>query len=405
VLRKAEATQVHSLLLAYESSMTDLAARYGPEYGCRTGRGASTFFASIAERTQRNPLHVAHLVDTAMLARDRLPRTWAVLLAGGTSWRRVAVAVKQADGLDPERWAAYDEVAAVAVVASTRLKHELRTTRERLQDGTADERARTTFQRRAVHLDPGPDGASTWSMTGPAEDQVAWDTALTKAAIATKVAGDTRTVTQLRYDIARDLILEGLQQHADPASTGLAVPERKGVQVRVVLTVPALAWLGHSAEQAQLAGYGPIAMETARRLAGDATSMLRVLTDPVTGVRLAMDRAVYRPPADLRRWLGVRDQWCRFPGCRRPAELCDLDHLHEWQDGGVTNGSNLLSECRPHHAGKSVDLWQAELDAGGWARWTDPWGNVLTDPPPDPMDPAPPELLRPPSDPDEPPPF
>jgi hypothetical protein len=140
VLRKAEATQVHSLLLAYESSMTDLAARYGPEYGCRTGRGASTFFASIAERTQRNPLHVAHLVDTAMLARDRLPRTWAVLLAGGTSWRRVAVAVKQADGLDPERWAAYDEVAAVAVVASTRLKHELRTTRERLQDGTADER-------------------------------------------------------------------------------------------------------------------------------------------------------------------------------------------------------------------------------------------------------------------------
>jgi hypothetical protein len=183
------------------------------------------------------------------------------------------------------------------------------------------------------------------------------------------------------------------------------VPERKGVQVRVVLTVPALAWLGHSAEQAQLAGYGPIAMETARRLAGDATSMLRVLTDPVTGVRLAMDRAVYRPPADLRRWLGVRDQWCRFPGCRRPAELCDLDHLHEWQDGGVTNGSNLLSECRPHHAGKSVDLWQAELDTGGWARWTDPWGNVLTDPPPDPMDPAPPELLRPPSDPDEPPPF
>lgn len=53
----------------------------------------------------------------------------------------------------------------------------------------------------------------------------------------------------------------------------------------LILTIPALAALGHTGEQGRLAGYGPIALETAKRLAGTATSFVRVLTDPVTGVR------------------------------------------------------------------------------------------------------------------------
>jgi hypothetical protein len=404
VLRIAEAKRIEALVLAYEASMTDLGERFGSEYGTRGGRGASVFFTSVALRTQQNPLHVAHLVDTAITARDRLPRTWAEFRTGAVAWRRIDTAVQQAQGLDPDRWAAYDDVAAKAVATSNRLKDVLRRTRERLQDDTAAQRARTTFQRRAVHLDPGPDGGSTWSMVGPAEEQTGWDAALTRNALAWKRAGDDRTVAQLRYDIARDLIVEGLQRDADPAAVGLAVPGRKGVQVQVVVTVPVLAWLGHSTEQAQLAGYGPIAMSTAKDLAARATSMLRVLTDPVTGARLVMDRTVYSPPADLRRWLTLRDRWCRFPGCRRPAELCDTDHLREWQHGGTTDADNLLSECRRHHAAKSVQLWQAELDSRGSADWTGPWGEHFTDPPVDPMDPAPPDLSAR-SDPDEPPPF
>lgn len=297
-----------------------------------------------------------------------------MFLSGATTWRALDTAVKQAEGLDERLWAAYDAVACVEVVSSHRLKDVLRRTRERLQDDTADARARSTAERRTIHLDHGPDGSSTWSMTGPAEDQTAWDAALTKAAITAKTSGDARTITQLRYDIARDLIVEGLQRSADLAVAGLLVPDRKGVAVTLIVTVPVLAWLGHSAEQAQLAGHGPIAMETAKRLAGEATSMLRVLTDPCTGVRLAMDRTVYSPPSDLRRWIVARDRWCRFPGCRRPAELCDIDHLHEWHDGGRTDAADLLSECRSHHAAKSVGLWQAELDEGGWPQWTDPWG-------------------------------
>lgn len=410
VLLIADAHRIGALLRAFDASLADLGARFGAEYGVRAGSGSSAFFASIALRTHQDPRHVAHLVDTATLARDRLPATWAVFQGGAVAWRAIDTAVKQAEGLDPARWAEYDEIAARQVVVSNRLKDVLRKARERLQPDSADRRATTTFQRRAVFLDPGADGGSSWSITGSAADQTAWDAALTKAAIAGKVAGEERTVTQLRYDIARDLIVEGLQRSADPAAVGLAVPGRTGVPVRVVITVPALAWLGHSNEQARLAGYGPIAMETARRLAGDATSMLRVLTDPLTGVRVAMDRAVYRPPADLRRWVTVRDEWCRFPGCRRPADLCDLDHLTEWQHHGVTAADNLLSECRSHHSDKSVDLWRAELDEGGWAHWTDPWGNDFADPPVEPMDSAAPDLLpespgptRPPAD--DPPPF
>lgn len=414
LFRIAEARRVDALLRAYEASLADLAARFGVEYGTRQGRGASVFFTTIGLRMRQHPLRVAHLVDTGLLLRDRLPKTWAVFLAGATTWWAVDLAVQQANGLDREQWAAYDDVASGAVGSSNRLKDLLRKTRERLQGDTAGKRAKTTEERLAVFVDPGADGGSTWSMTGPAADQQAWDAALTKAAIAAKVPGETRTVTQLRYDIARDLLVEGLHHDAGTdtarsARGGPSVPQRKGVQVQLVLTIPALAWLGHSTEQALLAGYGPIAMDTAKQLAGQATSFVRVWTDPVTGVRLTMDRTARSAPADLRRWLIVRDQWCRFPGCRRTAQSCDTDHLTEWHDHGVTDEDNLLSECRRHHRDKTLRLLHAELDTGGWARWTDPWNNHFTDPPAEPMDPTPARLLPGSADdlcdPDEPAPF
>jgi hypothetical protein len=36
--------------------------------------------------------------------------------------------------------------------------------------------------------------------------------------------------------------------------------------------------------------------------------------------------AGYRPSAALERFVRCRDLTCRFPGCDRPAEFCDVDH-------------------------------------------------------------------------------
>ena len=409
VQRIADARRLLALLDAYDASIADLGERFGSEVASRQGMGAQAFFRTAGLSLQQHPLQVAHLVDTAATAKRWLPSTWVAFLRGDTTWRAIDLAVRQAEGLDPERWPDYDTEAARLVITSTRLKDALRRVRERLQDDTAPTRAKQTFQRRATHLDGGADGSATWSMTGPAAELVAFDDALGTAAVAAHgVEGEDRSVTQLKYDIALDLLAGGLTTAAtvpepakdkDGAVTGPAaafsplVPARKAVEVKLILTVPALSLLGHSSEQAQLEGHGPIDLDTAKRLAGEAKSFVRVLTHPHTGVRLAMDRATRTPPSDLARWVQVRDQHCRFPGCRRPAHACDLDHAREWHDGGVTDAVNLISLCRTHHNPKTAGLYREHLTDDGTVDWIDPWGNHTSDPPADPMDPAPAHLL------------
>ena len=71
------------------------------------------------------------------------------------------------------------------------------------------------------------------------------------------------------------------------------------------------------------------------------------MTHPVTGAVLAVDR--YRPTKDLERALRVRDEHCRFPGCRQPFWRCDVDHSHDAARGGETSERNLAHLCRRHH--------------------------------------------------------
>ncbi|NYE19957.1 HNH endonuclease signature motif containing protein [Microbacterium immunditiarum] len=152
----------------------------------------------------------------------------------------------------------------------------------------------------------------------------------------------------------------------------------------VAVTIPVLTLLGESDEPAILHEYGPIDRDTARRLAGDASSWVRMLTHPVTGTVLDVDRRTYRVPADLRRWLGVAHPTCVFPGCSRPARDCDVDHRVDWQHGGTTSAENLAPECESHHRLKHGSLWKLERDPdAGAMRWVSPSGHEAdADPPP-----------------------
>ena len=389
----AEAHRVAALLTAYEVSMDDLAERFGRSFGARSGLGASAFFRSFGLQTHAHPNRVAHEVDTALTLRDELPATWAVFQHGQASWSRVQTVVREADGLDREHRAAYDAKAATLAVSSTRLKDDLRKMRERLQDDTAARRARSTHERRRTSLEPTSDGGAAFVAEGLAADWVAVHDALQRAAVAAHgVEGETRGVAQLRHDIALAILSGGLRRPGTQGD-GVLVPQRKAVDVTLVLTVPALAWLGRTTEQAQLAGYGPIDMETAKALAGEAKSFVRVLTDPFTGARLAMDHKVYAPPADLARWVRMRDGRSRFPGSKVPAHLADIDHAREWQHGGPTDADNLVVLDRSNHNLKSAGLFEEALLDSGAVGWLDAWGHRFEDPPNDPLDPAPPELL------------
>lgn len=184
---------------------------------------------------------------------------------------------------------------------------------------------------------------------------------------------DTRTMDQLRADIATDVLLAAGPDDC-VAGSGL-----EAIRATVQVTVPVLTMTGASTEPAVLAGYGPIDTDTARLLAAGATGWERVMTSPVTGAVMCVDR--YRPGPALDRFLAARDEHCRFPGCRRPVWRCDVDHTIGAAQGGPTSHGNLAHLCRRHHVLKTVEAWTVEQVTPGVLVWTSPTGRKHTDRP------------------------
>lgn len=61
------------------------------------------------------------------------------------------------------------------------------------------------------------------------------------------------------------------------------------------------------------------------------------------GVRTRMFRGA------TRRAVEVRDRRCSFPGCTVPAEWCQVDHIIEYTDGGLTTQDNGRLLCPRHN--------------------------------------------------------
>lgn len=140
------------------------------------------------------------------------------------------------------------------------------------------------------------------------------------------------------------------------------------IKPQVAVTIPVMTLLGLSDEPGDLAGHGPIDADTARRLAAQAPSFLRILTHPETGTVLSVGRDRYAVPADLRSWLRLRDETCRFPGCSRRAQRCDIDHVKDWAHGGATDHDNLIHLCRKHHRLKHTTGWTVSTESPDSAR-------------------------------------
>jgi hypothetical protein len=141
--------------------------------------------------------------------------------------------------------------------------------------------------------------------------------------------------------------------------------------INVTIDLPTA--LGLADNPGQLAGYGPIPANIARQIASDGR-WKRFVTDPVTGVLLDYGRETYEPPQELQNFLIARDRTCRFPGCRQPAHLADLDHTIPWEEGGATSAENLGALCRRHHNLKTHHGWKVVNHGDGACTWTSPAG-------------------------------
>ncbi|MGV0715590.1 DUF222 domain-containing protein [Mycolicibacterium sp. XJ662] len=83
----------------------------------------------------------------------------------------------------------------------------------------------------------------------------------------------------------------------------------------------------------------------------------------------------YRPSRACERFVRLRDMTCRFPGCDRPAEYCDLDHTTPYP-GGPTHPSNIKCLCRFHHLVKTFCGWSDQQCPDGTVIWTAPSGHT-----------------------------
>ena len=224
---------------------------------------------------------------------------------------------------------------------------------------------------RNVKFFPDNDGMATLWLRAASDDVTAVYNRITDTAISLQGPDEPRTLSQLRADVAIDLLASGV------TNTGLGA----GIGATVNVTVPVLTLMGKSDEPAELEGYGPIDPETARKLAGTATNFLRILTHPHTGIVLDVSSTPFRVPAALKKYLRLRDGTCRFPGCDRSARHSDLDHTIDKQFGGPTRATNLHFLDPAHHNLKHFSDWKAVADPDGTLNWTSPAGkHYATDP-------------------------
>lgn len=338
--------------------------------------------ADIAVRLRISETTVRVRAARADTLRARGTRLWDGFCAGRIPEANATTAATLLDSLPPDAadaWAQFDTQAATVAARLTPGKFSVaaRALRDRVHPDTIGDRHERARTGRGAWVDPGLDGMATLSVELPAAR--AFEAFARVGADARHLRaqdGETRTLAQLRADVAADLLARG-----DTDATR-ALPARSRAVVSVI--VPVLTLLGHDDTPATLDGYGPIDPDTARELAAGAPSWIRILTHPVTGVPLGMDRDTYRVPADLRRWLEGAHPTCVFPGCRRPSRDCDIDHLVDYQHGGPTSDTNLGPECPHHHQVKHETRWQVHRDPDtGTITWTSPTGHHTdTDPPP-----------------------
>jgi hypothetical protein len=208
-------------------------------------------------------------------------------------------------------------------------------------------------------------------------------------------ADDDRSAAQRRADALTELARRQLE--------GGRLPQTGGVRPQVTVTVELASLLGQPGLPGGEGGWvGPLAAETARRLACDAR-LTRVLVtrqrhdgdgaDAAAALAARLRTAMTLLPAVLggaptqplavgratrviapaqRAALTVRDGGCRFPGCDRPVAWCEGHHLRHWVHGGRTDLGNLVLLCRGHHHA---------LHEGGWRLDRHPDGTLTATPP------------------------
>lgn len=301
------------------------------------------------------------------------PEVHDALDTGVVSVRKADVLLAETGTLtsDQARRVHQDVLADAAQLTAPQVRDTARDAVLALDPAAAQARHDHARADRAVTLEPAADCMAILRAYLPADDAARALHALDTVA-ATAAPDDPRGIDARRADALVDLLTT--------SPTGSRA--RRGRAVRLNLTISTDALAGASQAPARLDRYGPVLPDIARRLAREAVWHFQ-RTDPATGEALEQPGSRYRPPPALREAIIARDVTCTFPGCRTPADRCDLDHTLPYDDtrdpGQQTRRSNLAALCRHHHNLKTHGRWTPRRDPRtGVTTWTSPTGKPYT---------------------------
>ncbi|MFD2420995.1 HNH endonuclease signature motif containing protein [Amycolatopsis pigmentata] len=377
-----EMKDVQKLMNRLQARHFEVLARF-----TRTAEEPATVPQELALALAMGKQAAENQVDLAMALAIRLPRTLEAMRRGDIDGFKAMKIHEPTVILTDEQARQVDAVMATRLNGKdpAGLRRSTNLAMARIDPEAHAERCYARRAQRKVELIPSDDGMVRLCGDLPAEVGTAAYTRIDREARRLRRRDKTKTLDQHRADVYAELLLTD--------NRGVYV----GPRAEVYVYVDVMTWLGLDDQPAEMAGHGVIPAWLARRIAyGDNSTVRRLLTDPETGQLVSVGRNAYRPPKDLARLIHVRDRECRFPGCHRPAQVCDIDHGEEWvADQGETADENLIALCRRHHRLKRQPGWSFHLDrASGRLTVTTPTGDQYTgDSPPlhDPRTPEPDE--------------
>ena len=317
-----------------------------------------------AARFQLSEATVRTLAWVAADARIRLPRLWSRAWEGFADIDQLEYAVKLLTrfGDDPAGSEAIDlfdaflaELVMSASPGSFRAKARKAARKLAPGDPTA-EHARAHAERRVIH-EKGEDGMSWLHLHLATVDATAvFRRATATAKHAAKTTRDGRTRDQLRTDVLVGWMLGHGTAQAVKTKVFVTVPlDRLTPEARATVRTditPRPGGVDLNTEPLLLGdGDAPVDPATATRMLLTAGAFTRVITDPVTGVVLDMDRRARTVTRAQYEWLLLSHGTCTRDGCTRPAADADIDHWIEYNGAGhgPTDIGNLHPFCPPEH--------------------------------------------------------
>jgi hypothetical protein len=320
--------------------------------GAKEAEVARSVAGQLGLARRLSPYHARRYAGWASILTTELPQTFAALRAGRVSEWRCLLVARETAWLSCEQRAVVDAALAPRLdqLGDRRVEAEAGKLAYRLDPAGALARERGAEADRRVTIRPAPETMARLSALLPVAQGIASHLALSREADRLIGEGDGRS----RGQLMADLLVQRL--------TGQATAS--GVPVEVELVMSADTLLAGGDEPAHLDRYGPLPAGLARQLVlytDDATPgwIRRLFTAPVTGELTGVEsrRRCFTPAQ--RRFLRLRDQYCRTPWCEAPIR--HADHVRAAGEGGATSTGNGRGGCVACNYAKETPGWRTRV--------------------------------------------